>query len=171
MQWPKRGSGHSNAPPPTGTIHAFGGLTDGIIETQTLRNSCIICDRKNALSDKISRKRKQYQSLIAPCYACLEVNENKKQIARVKEKINKIKKICMKFIHPSDNSCGCKKIPKLRSKLTRFTKKGPGQCQVIFSNTCKNIKEEINGLVGQCDKVVHNKKMQMCTYSRVIFQN
>ena len=41
MQWPKRGSGHSNASL-VGIIHCFGALIDGIIETDILRNFCII---------------------------------------------------------------------------------------------------------------------------------
>ena len=47
MQWLQRGFNS-----PSGTIHAIGGLTDGIIGSKLIINKCTLCSKKNLWKKK-----------------------------------------------------------------------------------------------------------------------
>ena len=66
--------------------------------------------------------RKKCRSISSPCYACVNAIETKKKEKDVQTKIEKMRKVCKKVVHPADNSCECKLIGPLRSKITRLQK-------------------------------------------------
>ena len=68
MQWLQRGFNS-----PSGTIHAIGGLTDGIIGSKLIINKCTLCSKKKTLEEKIEKIKSDCLSKETPCKKCIEV--------------------------------------------------------------------------------------------------
>ena len=68
MQWLQRGFFS-----PSGTIHAIGGLTNGIIGTKLLINKCTICAKYKAFKNKLDATISQCESKTSPCFKCVDV--------------------------------------------------------------------------------------------------
>ena len=81
MQWLERGFTS-----PSGTIHAIGGLTDGIIGTKLIINKCTTCSQKKALEDKLARIKSNCLSIETPCTKCIELGKCRLKIFDVKKR-------------------------------------------------------------------------------------
>ena len=88
MQWLERGFQS-----PSGTIHAIGGLTDGIIGTKLIINKCTLCSQKKAIEEKLAKLKSNCLSMETPCTKCIEVGKCRLKISDVKKKITAFKKI------------------------------------------------------------------------------
>ena len=91
MQWMLRG--HLS---PSGTIHAIGALTNGIVGTRLLINNCSTCKKYDVILEKLETSIKKCISRQSPCYSCFELVKSKQMITDIIEKMNKIRKVCTK---------------------------------------------------------------------------
>ena len=80
MQWLQRGFFS-----PSGTIHAIGGLTNGIIGTKLLINKCTICAKFKASSDKLEATIRQCESKTSPCFKCVDICYTKQKMFDVEK--------------------------------------------------------------------------------------
>ena len=163
MQWLQRGFLS-----PSGTIHAIGGLTNGIIGTKLLINKCTACDKLQASKKKLEPIINQCESKQNACVKCIDICLTKGKIIDVEKKIDSFQKICTKKFCPSDKSCECNKIRGVKSKITRATTKLTKQKlnedqKVKLSSLITTEKNELARLDDLCVKTIHDKEKCKCS--------
>ena len=163
MQWLQRGFLS-----PSGTIHAIGGLTNGIIGTKLLINKCTACDKLQASKKKLEQTITKCESKENPCVKCIDICLAKEKIMDVEKKIDSFQNICTKKFCPADKTCECKKIRGVKSKITRSKTKLSKQnlsedqkVQLISLITTEKI--ELARLDVLCVKTIHEKEKCKCS--------
>ena len=157
MQWPQRGFNS-----PAGTIHTFGGLSNGIIQTNLLINKCTWCNKYKAETETIESLRHKCESKETPCTTCIKACQAKVKIIHTDTKIKKIIGNCREKYCPADKTCGCKMIGPAKSSITRMKKKietetDPAKKIEILVQINER-KVLLDRLEKQCIQRIHNNK-------------
>ena len=118
MQWLQRGFFS-----PVGTMHTFGGLSDGIIESNHLINTCTICNRYKFENNSLQSLRLKCNSKTTACTKCMEVCKARTKIKEIQAKMKSIKNQCRVKVCPLPELCNCRKIGPKKSNITRDRRK------------------------------------------------